>query len=110
MENSLLDNYKKEFRSEIANASISVDNLKSVGISNFTLQSEIYLRKFYGEDILMDDDLEVEIDLSKKKIEKVDLKKINSVSELTKYIDDISKSEFDSAVEVLLTKINRDEE
>ena len=110
MESSLLDNYKKEFRREISESNITVDCLKGAGVSNFALQSEIYLRRFYGEDILMDEELEVEIDLSKKKIEKVDLKKINSVSELTKYIDDISKSEFDSAVEVLLTKINRDEE
>ena len=110
MDNILLDNYKKEFRREISKASITADSLKKLGVSDFVLQSEIYLRQFYGEDVLMDEELEVDIDLSKRKIEKVDLKKINSVSELTKYIDDISKSEFDSAVEILLTKIERDDE
>ena len=107
MNDSLLEKYKKEFKREISKTTISADNLKKIGISDFALQSEIYLRNFYGEDILMNEELEVEFDPSKKKIEKVDLSKINSVSELSKYIEDVSNSEFDSAVEVMLTKIER---
>ena len=108
MDNNLIDKYKREFRSEIANTNILADNLKKIGVTDFALQSEVYLRKYYGEDILMEEDVEVEIDLSKKKIEKVDLKKINSVSELTKYIDEIPRSEFDKNVEIMLTKIEKD--
>ena len=110
MDENLLNKYKKEFRQEILQTNISIDNLKKIGVSDFTLLSEIFLRKYYGDDILLEEETETEIDLSKKKIEKVDLQKINSVSELSKYIEDISKSEFDSNVEMLLTKIENDDD
>lgn len=107
MDNNLINKYKSEFRSEIANSKVSVDELKKMGVTDFALQSEIFLRKHYGEDILMEDDVVVEVDVSKKKIEKVDLKKISSVSELTKYIDEIPRSEFDRNVELMLTKVEK---
>ena len=109
MENDNLTTYKNEFRKEINSENVSIETLKKNGVSDFTLLSEIYLRKFYGDKILFDKQIVNEVDITKKKIEKVDLTKLSVAGELAKYIDGLSDSEFDTNIDLLLTKIDKDD-
>ena len=110
MEENIIDTYKKEFRKEIKNENITIETLKKNGVSDFTLLSETYLRKFYGDKILFDKQVASDIDITKKKVEKVDLSKLNVASELAKYINSLSSSEFDTNVDLILTKIEKDDD
>ncbi|MBQ8425994.1 MAG: hypothetical protein IJX17_08285 [Clostridia bacterium] len=108
MDNNLVDDLKNEFSIEVENHKISAQDLKKFGVSDIVLKSEIYLKKYYGEDILLNEEAETVVDVSQTKIEKVDLNEINKISELTKMIDDVSNTDFDRFVEYLSSKASKE--
>lgn len=109
MENSLLSDLKKEFCIEIKNNVVTLQELKKMGVSDFALKSEIFLRNLYGEDILINEEIEKMVDITKQKVEKVDLTEISKISEVTKMVDDVSNTDFDRFVEYLNSKGSREE-
>ena len=75
---------------EINNHHVEVEELKKLGVSEKTLASEIFLRKIYGDEILMNevpDDLDVK---SKRKVQKVDLTEMEGTKGLKAIDDDIN--------------------
>ena len=79
MENNLINDFKNEFNIEVSSKNISAQDLKKSGVSDLVLKSEIYLKKYYGEDILLNEEAETVVDVSQTKIEKVDLNEINKI-------------------------------
>lgn len=110
MEENFINDLKNEFSDEIKNCQISSKDLKKLGVSENTLLAEIYLKKMYGEDIIIDEDAKGEVDLTKKKIEKIDLNELGKMTELKTYIENISKSDFDEKLDVVLSKIKNESE
>lgn len=110
MEENFINDLKNEFSDEIKNCQISSKDLKKLGVSENTLLAEIYLKKMYGEDIIIDEDAKGEVDLTKKKIEKIDLNELGKMTELKAYIENISKSDFDEKLDVVLSKIKNESE
>lgn len=110
MEENFINDLKNEFSDEIKNCQISSKDLKKLGVSENTLLAEIYLKKMYGEDIIIDEDAKSEVDLTKKKIEKIDLNELGKMTELKTYIENISKSDFDEKLDIVLSKIKNESE
>ena len=110
MEENFINDLKNEFSDEIKNCQISSKDLKKLGVSENTLLAEIYLKKMYGEDIIIDEDAKSEVDLTKKKIEKIDLNELEKMTELKTYIENISKSDFDEKLDIVLSKIKNESE
>lgn len=110
MEENFINDLKNEFSDEIKNCQISSKDLKKLGVSENTLLAEIYLKKMYGEDIIIDEDAKGEVDLTKKKIEKIDLNELGKMTELKTYIENISKSDFDEKLDIVLSKIKNESE
>ena len=108
MDNEIIKDLKNEFYCETKEKNITIEDLKKAGVSELVIKSEIYLKKLYGEDIILIEEAETSIDLSKKKIEKVDLSEINKISEFTKKIDDVSNTDFDRFVEIINSKASKD--
>ena len=108
IDNKIIEDLKNEFYIETKNCNVTAEDLKSAGVSDLVLKSEIYLKSLYGDDIIFDEEVSGEIDLSKKKVEKINLNELNKITELSKFIDSISASEFDKNLEILNAKIARD--
>ncbi|MBR2391252.1 MAG: hypothetical protein IKB06_02040 [Clostridia bacterium] len=100
----LTEKYKKDYMYEINNHHVEVEELKKLGVSEKTLASEIFLRKIYGDEILMNevpDDLDSK---SKRKVQKVDLTEMEGTKGLKAIDDDIELSEFDKNFETIVKK------
>jgi len=108
MENEVIEDLKNEFYAEYKSKKISVDDLKKAGVSESLLKTEIFLRNIYGDDIILNEEVETVVDLAQKKVEKVDLTEINKISELTKLIDNVSNTDFDRFVEVINSKATKE--
>lgn len=105
MEKILIDNLKNEFYDDIKNCKVGVEDLKKFNCGENSMSAEIFLKSIYGEDIIIDEDIKTDVDLTKKKIEKVDLNELGKISELTNYINDIPKSEFNEKLDIVMSKI-----
>lgn len=96
---------KNEFFDEIKSYNLTLSDLKNIGISQNSLQAEVYLKGLVGEEIIVDEELKSEFDASKKKIEKIDLNELGKISEMTTYVENLQKSEFDEKLDILMSKI-----
>ncbi len=101
----ILDDFEREYDTEIANFEVDLNDLKKLGVSDRVFASEIFLYKIYGDEIFEskgDDG----IDASKtKKITKLSEAEKNENANLKKIFDEIENSKFDEELEVELGRV-----
>lgn len=90
-----LQDYQKEFASEIDDVVITVEMLKKVGVSEKILSGEIALRKLYGDEIVQTKERDVFEDNEQKKVEKINLADLKKDEQLRQIWAKIDASEFD---------------
>lgn len=111
MENDLIKESEDEFYFEIREKDIHVNDILALGVSEFVIKEEIFLRKFYGDRFLEFTGRENElVDDSKKSISKVNLDEIEKISIVQELIDNLSRSEFNQNLGSVLAKIREEEE
>lgn len=103
MENSkLVSDYEKEYANEIASVYISIEDLKKCGISEKTLASELYLRNFYGDEIVKSKLVDDVDEKQQKTVVKIDEAEKSIDNELRQIWNDIENSEFDKNVDTII--------
>ena len=100
-----LKDYESEFRTEIDSSVVEVSNLNKCGVSNLSLSAEVYLRKIYGDELVLSQSSNDEkIDEKQKTVQKIGEIEMNTNSEFKSVMNDIESSEFDKNLEILLKK------
>lgn len=96
-----LEDFEKEYFSEIKSFEVTEDDLISVKIPKRILAYEVYLRKNFGDKLAKLNDVDDYDVNQKRKIEKVSAEKLDN-SELNSIISDIDNSEFDNELDSFL--------
>ena len=105
MSKKTLKDYESEFRKEIDSQVVEVSHLNKCGVSNVALSSEVYLRKIYGDEIVVSQSSgDEKIDEKKKSVQKIGEREMNTNDEFKSVMNDIETSEFDQNLEILLKK------
>ena len=100
---------KKEFFEEISKINIGIDDIKNAKVSKEVLQTEIALRRVFGDEIFEKQKIEDRVD-GEKEIIKLSEEDIAFDSEVQRLTDDLVDAEFETGVNVLLSKISEQEE
>lgn len=103
--NQNLNNFEKEYYSEIKETEVSLSELKKYGISDKVVSSEMYLYTIYGDEIVtakIEDSVD---EKTKKTVSKIGEDDISSDKGYRTLCDEIENSEFDKNVDVLLTSL-----
>lgn len=98
--NELIDSLEKEYSEEINLTKITVDDLKKAKISERSISREIYLRKIYGDEILVGSSGDNEI-FGKRSITKLSDGDFGRRKEVASIFEKIEKSKFDEALDRL---------
>ena len=104
-----LDLIKKEFSEDIEKQIITIDDLKKWGVSKQILQSEIFLRKYFGGEIYSQKKTEEKI-VGEKEVIKLTEEDIAFDSQVREICDNLVDYEFDNNVGVLLSKVEEEDE
>lgn len=99
-----LNDFEKEYFSEIQSKNVSIYDLKRVGVSEKTLLSEKYLFDCYGDEIFKassNDEI-----LGQKRVVKLSDEEKNSSSELDRILEIIDDDKFDEKLESILRKVS----
>ena len=105
MSKKTLKDYESEFRKEIDSHIVEVSHLNKCGVSNVSLSSEVYLRKIYGDEIVVSHSSgDEKVDEKKKSVQKIGEREMNTNDEFKSVMNDIETSEFDKNLEILLKK------
>ena len=99
--NGFIEKYQKEYMHEINNYRVEVEDLRKLGISNRVLASEVYLRKLYGDEILISHNSYEVDEKSKRKIVKVEVSEMEKIQGLKNIDEEIELSEFDKNFEMI---------
>lgn len=100
-----LATYQKEYISEVNNHYVSYTELDKWGVPKGVLSAEVYLRKFYGDEIARSE-VEEELATSEQtKVSKLNETEIDVDKELRNIYDKIEHSEYDINLEVLMKKL-----
>ena len=75
--------------------------MRKLGISNRVLASEVYLRKLYGDEILISHNSDEVDEKSKRKIVKVEVSEMEKIQGLKNIDEEIVLSEFDKNFEMI---------
>ena len=103
MENSkIIADYEKEYANEIASVFITIEDLEKCGVSEKTLASELYLRNFYGDEIVKQKLVDDVDDKRQKTVVKIDEAEKDIDNELRQIWNDIESSEFDKNIDTIL--------
>lgn len=98
---TLVQNYEKEYSGEIGKISVDIDQLKKVGVAKETLAGELYLRNFYGDEIVKTSNGDDVSEGLEKKVVKIGEEEKNIDKELKSIWNDIEESEFDKNLDSL---------
>lgn len=98
-----VEDFEKEYSSEIEEEFVSVEDLKKFKVSLSSLKLEIYLRNIYGDDIISNISSDDFLIGAKKSIEKVDLTQVGTKSLLQNLSEDIDNSDFDKEFDAILS-------
>lgn len=99
-----LNDFEKEYFSEIQSKNVSIYDLKRAGVFEKTLLSEKYLFDCYGDEIFKANSSD-EI-FGQKKVVKLSDEEKNSSSELAKILEKIDNDNFDEKLESILRKVS----
>lgn len=108
MEKQNLDEFKKEFSEEIDFEDVSLDDLKKHKISSNVLESEVVLRKVFGDEIFVPKKTEEKIE-GEKEIIKLSEEDIAFDSKVREICENLLDDNFEAGVSVLLSKVNNGE-
>lgn len=100
---------KKEFLEEINQAEVLVEDLKNAKVSRDVLSAEVALRKVFGDEIFKRQKLNDEVE-GQKEIIKLTEEDIAFDSEVQKLTEGLLDVDFETGVNVLLSKIAEQEE
>lgn len=106
---SYLSKIKKEFLEEISATDVSVDALKEANVANSILQAEVSLRGVFGDEIYERKTQAEEI-VGEKTVIKLNEDDLSFDSQVQEICENLLDVEFDSAVNVLISKITDQEE
>lgn len=109
MEKDYLSSLKEEFNREIAENEVDLSCLKKYKLKSFVLQSEVGLRKIFGDEIVVHENHGDEIE-GEKNIVKLSEEDISFDSEVKELCENLVDYNFNSEVNVLLNKFNDEEE
>lgn len=98
-----LNEFKKEFSEEIAQYSVTIEDLKRHKISPNLLQAELKLHKIFGDEIYVHKKIEEKID-GEKEVIKLSESDIAFDSHVREICDNLSDGDFDSKMGVILNK------
>lgn len=104
-----LSKLKKEFLEEIYATNVSLDSLKDANVTNSVLQAEATLRGVFGDEIYERKAKTDEI-VGEKTIIKLNEEDLSFDTQVQDICENLYDAEFDSAVNVLLSKITDQEE
>ena len=108
MEN-LINEYEKEFQTEVEQENVSVEDMLNFGISKSALALEVYLKNIYGEG-LFKNEVSDKTDVSAKDIKKLTDFDLNRNQELQNILSELEQKEFDEQVNKVLIMIRENEE
>lgn len=104
--NNNLDNFEREYYSEIRDLEVSLSELKKYGVNDKMISSELYLYNIYGDEIVTSKIIDDVDSKQKKTVSKIGDEDIDSDKGYRAICNDIEESEFDKNVEVLLTSLD----
>ena len=95
--------FEKDNAYEINNCNITIDQLKSAGVSVAVFSAETYLRKFYGDVIYSSSQVEGDEEFSDKKIQKLGEEDMSIDKNYKQICEDIENSEFDKSLDEIMS-------
>ena len=98
-----LELFEKDNSYEINNFTIVIEQLQKARVSNFVLASEIYLRKFYGDEIYASKVVDEEDEQNEKKVQKLAEEDMGIDKDYKEICEDIDNSEFDKNLDEFLS-------
>lgn len=101
--------FQKEFLDEIRETKLDVQKLRRAKISEDVLGSEIVLRKVFGDEIYEKAKVEEDV-VGEKSVVKLTEDDISFDSEVQKICDELIDTNFETGVNVILSKITEMEE
>ena len=101
--------FQKEFLEEIRETKLDVQNLKRAKVSDDILGAEIALRKVFGDEIYEKTKAEEDV-FGEKSVIKLTEDDISFDSEVQKICDELIDVNFETGVNVILSKITEMEE
>lgn len=108
-ENLQFESIRKEFSEEIDSKIVSLEDLKNLKVPTDVLKAEVALREVFGDEIYKNKKEDDNV-AGEKKIVKLTSDDLAFDSEVREICDNIADNEFDSAVGVILSKIDEREE
>jgi hypothetical protein len=110
MENqSILTKLKREFHEEINDLNVSLEELKKTKVSNEILQTEVALRKIFGDEIYEKQGVVENVE-GVKEVIKLNEEDIAFDSEIQKLCEDLVDNNFETGVNVILSKMSGEDE
>ena len=108
-ENLQFESIRKEFSEEIDSKIVSLEDLKNLKVPTDVLKAEVALREVFGDEIYKNKKEDDNV-AGEKEIVKLTSDDLAFDSEVREICDNIADNEFDSAVGVILSKIDEMEE
>lgn len=104
-----LSDFEREFEDELGMAEVSIEELNALGVSNKALSREVFLRKIYGDKIIVSDETEQqEITGGRRMVTRLGDEELGFKSELVKVFDEIDNSDFDKNLDLLGLKTDEE--
>lgn len=95
--------FEKDNAYEINNCNVTIDQLKSAGVSVAVMSAETYLRRYYGDVIYSAGHIDGEEEFSDKKIQKLGEEDMTIDKNYKQICEDIENSEFDKNLDEIMS-------
>ena len=105
----LLHEFQKEFLEEIHEVKLDISSLKKAKVSEDILGAEIAIRKVFGDEIFEKNKIKDDIE-GEKTVVKLTDSDISFDSEVQKICDELIDINFETGVNIILSKVAEDED
>ncbi len=100
-----LELFEKDNAYEISNFSVTIDQLKKIGIPANVLATEVYLRKYYGDVIFSATASDLLEEEKEKKVQKLEEDDMAIDKNYKQICEEIETSEFDKNLDEIMSEI-----